>query len=153
MRFRHQFLVLAPLSAVAEFHREAASLPAITPPPLTARLESSPGALEAGDLMAFTLGVGPFRTRWVASIDETSPNGFVDRQISGPFASWVHRHGFTGLDGNTTEVVDRIEATLRPHLVYGPLGLAMWVTLPVLFAYRGWKTRRLLGQRQEVPAS
>src|SRR5512133_1773295 len=147
MRFRHRFLVRAPLAAVAEFHREAASLPSITPPPLTARLESSPGALEAGDVMAFTLGVGPLRIRWVANIGESSPSGFTDRQLSGPCAIWVHRHGFTGLDGNTTEVVDRIEATLRPHPIYGPVGLAMWATLPVLFAYRGWKTRRLLRQR------
>ncbi len=103
--------------------------------------------------MVFTIGFGPLRIRWVARIDESAPNGFVDRQLSGPFASWVHRHSFTGLDGGTTEVVDRIEATLRPHPLYGPIGLAMWSSLPILFAYRGWKTRRLLGQRQRVSSA
>ena len=36
------------------------------------------------------------------------------------------------------------EASLKPHPVWGLVGLAMWLGLPLLFAFRGWKTRRLL---------
>jgi ligand-binding SRPBCC domain-containing protein len=36
-----------------------------------------------------------------------------------------------------------IELKLRPHLLWGLVGLGMWFSLPLLFAYRGWKTCRL----------
>lgn len=152
MRYEHRFRARAPLADVVEFHRRASSLPAITPPPLAARLESSPEVLDAGDEMSFTVGLGPFRIRWVARIEESTASGFVDSQISGPFASWEHRHSFTEIDAATTEVVDRIESKLKAHPIYGPAGFAMWLGLPLLFAYRGWKTRRLL-ERPRVAVS
>ncbi|HRX05275.1 MAG TPA: hypothetical protein P5148_19150, partial [Anaerolineae bacterium] len=30
------------------------------------------------------------------------------------------------------------------HPIWGPVGLGMMLNLPLLFAYRGWQTRRLL---------
>jgi hypothetical protein len=52
-------------------------------------------------------------------------------------------------DEGTTEVVDEVEAKLKRHPLWGPVGLAMWLGLPLLFAYRGWKTRRLLEEAAE----
>jgi hypothetical protein len=45
-----------------------------------------------------------------------------------------------------TRVDDEIEAEPRRHPLWGTVALQMWLGLPVLFRYREWKTRRLLGE-------
>lgn len=144
MRYEHRFRVGAPVAAVAEFHSRAASMAAITPPPLIVRVQRAPARLGEGDEMAFTMWAGPLPLRWVARIEDVSPEGFTDRQVRGPFREWQHRHAFVRVADDVTEVVDRVDASLKRHVLWGPVGLAMWIGLPVLFAYRGWKTRRLL---------
>jgi ligand-binding SRPBCC domain-containing protein len=83
----------------------------------------------------------------LASIESVTASGFTDRQLSGPFAEWVHRHSFVKVNDNMTEVIDQIALRLKPHFIWGLIGLCFWFGLPVLFAYRGWKTRRLIEQR------
>jgi ligand-binding SRPBCC domain-containing protein len=73
-----------------------------------------------------------------------SESGFTDRQLRGPFAEWVHRHSFAQVDEHTTDVIDQVSLRLKPHLVWGAIGLGFRLGMPVLFAYRAWKTRRLL---------
>ena len=94
--------------------------------------------------MAFTLWLGPLPVYWLARIEELSPAGFVDRQLSGPFQQWVHRHSFIAVDEVTTEVRDEIEAVLKAPGWWWLVSLGMWLNLPMLFAYRAWQTRRLL---------
>ena len=149
MKYQRRFQVRAPLTAVADFHRQADSMAAITPPLIPMRMQHTPPLLDDGDVMAFTLWLGPIPVRWCACIGQVSPTGFSDQQLEGPYRHWVHRHTFVPLDENTTEVVDEIQASLRRHPLWGAVGLAMWLGLPVLFAYRGWKTRRLLESRQQ----
>jgi ligand-binding SRPBCC domain-containing protein len=64
--------------------------------------------------------------------------------VSGPFRKWVHRHTFVELDGHTTEVLDEVEAELPAPFAQKLVAIGMWLNMPVLFAYRAWKTRRLL---------
>jgi hypothetical protein len=47
-------------------------------------------------------------------------------------------------DDRTTDVVDEVEAALKRHPFWGPVGALMWIGLPLLFAYRGWRTRQIL---------
>ncbi len=144
MHYRHVFRVKAPLVAVADFHSRSASMPAITPPPMIVRVHHAPARLGSGDEMDFTLWAGPLPLRWVARIDDASQAGFTDRQLRGPFANWVHRHGFVRVSDAETDVVDDVEVELSPKPFWRAVGAAMWIGLPLLFAYRGWKTRRLL---------
>lgn len=144
MKYQHTFHVHAPLSVVADFHAQSASMGAITPPPVKAQVHQAPARLNEGDEMDFTLWLGPLPIRWVARIEDVSGNGFSDRQLRGPFRRWVHRHQFRAIDNQTTEVIDEIEAGLQPHPLWAVVGLGMWLNLPLLFAYRGWKTKRLL---------
>lgn len=148
MIFRRRFEVAAPLAAVEAFHAGPAGLVALTPPPLIFRFAAPPpDPLRPGDELAFTLWAGPLPVRWRARIEALDGPGFQDRQLAGPFDSWVHRHRFRALgdpETGPTEVDDEIEARLRRHPLWGPVGLKMWLGLPGLFAYRRWKTRRLL---------
>jgi ligand-binding SRPBCC domain-containing protein len=144
MKFKHEFRVRAPLAAVANFHSRADSMAAITPPLVPVQMKQAPPRLGTGDEMAFTMWLGPLPVRWRAHIDQASSTGFRDYQLEGPFRYWLHRHTFIPVDEQTTKVVDEVQAGLRQHPLWGPVGLGMWLGLPLLFAYRGWKTRRLL---------
>lgn len=148
MKFEQRFRVRAPLAAVADFHSQAESMAAITPPFIPVQMQHAPSRLREGGEMAFTMWLGPLPVRWRALVHKVSPTGFSDRQLDGPFREWVHRHSFIAVDDHTTEVVDEVRARLRRHALWGPVGLAMWLGLPVLFAYRGWKTRRMLENRE-----
>lgn len=144
MKFKHTFRVRAPQAAVADFHSRSASMPAITPPPMIVRVHAAPARMGSGDMMDFTLWAGPVPLRWVARIEDASVAGFTDRQMRGPFAAWAHRHSFVRVDDTTTDVVDEVEATLKHHPFWGLAGALMWAGMPVLFGYRGWKTKRIL---------
>ena len=151
MQFRHSFRVKAPQSVVADFHRHSDSMGAITPPPVIVRVHSAPEKLAEGDTMDFTLWVGPMPIRWVAVIEQTTPVSFVDRQVSGPFASWRHLHTYVAEDANTTLVIDEVNAELSHNWWWKLVGWGMWLNLPILFAFRGWKTRQLLESAQRTP--
>ncbi len=144
MIYRHSFLVKARLNRVVEFHRRAESMSAITPPPIVVQMQRAPAVLAAGDEMEFTLWLGPLPIHWLARIEAFSENGFTDRQQAGPFAVWLHRHSFAAVDEQTTEVIDQITLQFRRHPLWGPVGIGMWLGLPLLFAFRAWKTKRMI---------
>jgi ligand-binding SRPBCC domain-containing protein len=149
MRYQHRFRVGAPLAAVAAFHSQSASMARITPPPIIVRIHEAPPLLGEGDEMEFTLWLGPLPVRWRARMEQVSPAGFTDRQVRGPFAAWVHRHSFIAVDDHTTAVLDAIDLTISRRPLWALVGLGMWLGLPVLFAYRAWKTKRLLEQPRD----
>jgi ligand-binding SRPBCC domain-containing protein len=157
VRYHHRFEVDAPLAVVAAFHDRPQSLRALTPPLLPMRLLGElPPELGPGDEMSFRMWLGPLPVTWRARIEtlgagddgeataEAADAGFQDRQLAGPFAHWLHRHRFTALGANRTVVDDEIEARLRRHPLWGVIGLKMWLGLPLLFAWRRYRTRRLL---------
>jgi ligand-binding SRPBCC domain-containing protein len=144
MKYRHQFRVPASVERVAEFHANSASMAAITPPPIIVKVHHAPPILADGDEMDFTMWLGPLPVHWLARIEAVSAAGFTDRQLRGPFTEWAHQHLFRAVDENTTDVMDEITFRLRLHPLWGPVGLGMWLGLPVLFAFRAWKTKRML---------
>lgn len=144
MIYRHRFQVCAPLGRVAEFHSRADSMAAITPPPIIVRIHQTPAVLKDGDQMDFTLWLGLLPVHWLAHVEAVSPDGFTDRQLRGPFAAWEHRHTFIAVNEHTTDVVDEITLQFRLHPLWYPVGLGMWLGLPMLFAWRAWKTQKLL---------
>jgi ligand-binding SRPBCC domain-containing protein len=143
-KYQHRFQIRASLTEVANFHARSGSMVNITPPPVVIRVHQAPSRLQEGDQMDFTLWLGPIPIRWLARIEDVTPTGFADRQLSGPFQYWVHRHTFEPVDESTTTVIDEIEFSLHPRPWWWVVGLNMRLGLPLLFAYRSWKTRRLL---------
>lgn len=93
-------------------------------------------------IVDFNIWFGLLPIGWVAAIshDEAIP-GFVDHQLKGPFDYWEHRHIFREIDPQTTEVIDQIKAHPGRKLHNRLISSSMWLTLPVLFAYRAWRTR------------
>jgi ligand-binding SRPBCC domain-containing protein len=144
MRFHHSFEVHAPLQEVADFHRHAVALTGITPPPIIVQVHRAPDPIQEGDEIEFTTWLGPLPIRWHSRIEAMSVEGFTDRQLEGPFRTWVHRHQFHPVSDTRTEVRDEIEYSPRPHLLWGPVGIGMAIGLPFLFWFRARKTRRLI---------
>lgn len=148
MKFRHTFRVHAAQELVDSFHRNPQILRSITPLPIIVQFHHVEPIYE-GSSVDFTLWFGPIPVRWVAGHSRVGKDkGFVDEQIRGPFKRWVHQHVFEPLGPHTTEVVDEIEADLRLHPWWLLVGVMMWITLPILFAYRAWKTRRMIERAQ-----
>lgn len=142
--FRSRFRVQASLAEVAAFHRRAAAMAAITPPPVIVRIHKAPIELDEGAEMDFTLWLGPLPIRWQARIEDADDHGFRDRQVGGPFRHWLHTHRFVPVGENATEVHDTIELELADRWPARLIGAGLWLSLPLLFAYRRWQTRRLL---------
>ena len=143
-----QLVALGPAEAFT-FFEDPGNLAAITPPWLDFRIIGDcDGDVCRGAEYDYTIRWFGLTMPWRTRITEYNPGvSFTDSQVRGPYRSWVHRHTFVSLDEGTTKVVDEIQAGLRWHPLWGAVGLAMWLGLPLLFAYRGWKTRRLLKRR------
>ena len=144
MEYKSQFTVRAPIESVRSFHHSASSLRAITPPIIPMTSVEAPDPLRDGAELAFTLWMGPIPVRWTARIEASQPHGFVDRQLTGPFASWSHQHSFTPIDVQTTRVDDHVNYRLKTNPIWWLLGGSMAVGLPLLFRYRAFKTRQIL---------
>lgn len=135
--FRHRFIVKAPITAVSTFHNDTAALKNLMPPPLQLRFNRL-DPMGEGAVSDFSMGLGPLQVHWTAVHSNVTPAGFTDTQQRGPFKFWQHRHTFRAVDAQTTEVIDEVEA--EPD---GLISWLMWLTLPLLFVYRSWQTRRL----------
>ncbi len=106
-----------------EWHVRPGALRRLLPPWDNARVKSGSGPeerLEKGARTTIRLGIGPVGIDWVAEIAELDAEAryFVDRSLSGPFKTWVHRHAVEAADGGTSTLTDHIDY----ELPMGPLG-------------------------------
>jgi ligand-binding SRPBCC domain-containing protein len=115
----------------------------ITPPPIIVQMHSAPERLNNMDTMEFTLWLGLLPIRWLARIENVTDHGFIDRQLEGPFETWVHTHHFEA-KGSGTRVHDIVSYRIKNHPFWGIIGALMGVGLPLLFRYRAWRTKSLL---------
>jgi len=118
-----------------------------TPPELKFRiLTPTPIAMRPGALIDYALSLFGVRFSWRSEITVWEPETrFVDIQVRGPYAEWVHTHTFEDVPGGT-----RIRDHVRYRLPLAPLGN---IALPVvrvqlrrIFDYREAVTRRLMAE-------
>lgn len=155
--YERETYVDAPLDRVWEFHSRAEGLEALTPGWMGLEVVAvrdpdsgpDPDVLATGsevDVRVRPFGVGPARG-WTSRIVHRERDDGVavlrDRMIGGPFAHWVHTHGFAAENGGT-----RVRDAVSYDLVDGSVGRAVSpiaaAGLEPMFRYRHRRTRDLL---------
>ena len=126
---------------------DAANLEAITPPFMGFRiLTPLPIDMHEGTLIEYRLRLFGIPVFWRSRIERWIPqHSFVDVQLRGPYARWVHTHTFTAEDGGT-RVRDRVEYSLPFAPLSEPVN-ALFVRPMVerIFRHRHETIARLLG--------
>ena len=85
-----------PVAEVFAYFSDPGNLNDLTPPSLHFRIVTPrPVAMEAGALIDYRLRLHGFPLRWRTRISHYEPpHRFVDEQVRGPYALWVHTHTF-----------------------------------------------------------
>lgn len=145
--FRYSSEIEAPARAVFAWHRTPGALAALIPPWERVAVERAPRDLQVGERAVLRIGRPPLRLRWVAEHVAFADRGelggeFTDRQVSGPFRRWVHRHSVTAAGPRACVLEDHVDYEL-------PFGRAgAWLAgsivtarLERMFAFRHAATR------------
>ena len=136
-----------PREQVFDFFSDAGNLERITPPELRFHIVTpQPLELQKGALIDYKLRLRGLPLTWRTEISVWDPpNEFVDRQLSGPYSQWIHRHTFTEIGPGKTLIEDEV----RYRLPLEPLGdLAHFVVrreLEYIFDFRQKMVAELLG--------
>ncbi len=145
--FESEQWVPAPPDATFDFFSDASNLEAITPDFLHFRiLTPLPIHMGEGVLIDYRLRLHGAPVHWVTRIEAWKPGrSFVDRQLQGPYALWVHEHAFEARDGGTL-VRDRVEYALPLDPLSRPVhALYVRPTIERIFAHRREVIGRVLG--------
>ena len=136
-----------PRAEVFDFFARAENLERITPPELRFRITSpTPVSMHPGARILYDLRLLGWTFGWETRIDRWDPpHVFVDTQLRGPYAEWIHTHTFTDIEDGT-----RIDDEVTYRLPLAPLGL---LALPVvrlqlnrIFRHRQAAIRKILLQ-------
>ena len=93
MQFVKESRIAAAPDRVFAFHESPGAFERLTPPWESVAVESGGESIRPGARVTLRTKLGPFSLRWVAEHTEYDPPRlFADRQLSGPFATWYHRH-------------------------------------------------------------
>ncbi len=129
------------------FFSDAFNLEKITPEFLRFKiLTPRPLAMKAGAIIEYSLSLFGIPFKWKTLIEQWEPGvKFVDRQLKGPYALWVHTHTFEAVRADQTLMKDRVEYQI-PLGFLGEIAHTLFVrkTLEVIFAHRADVTARLL---------
>ena len=137
--FVQSVLIHAPVETVFGFHARQDALQLLSPAFPPARVIRRTGGLEIGSTAE--LRIGPFS--WTALHTAYEKNRlFVDEQIKGPFAKWIHTHEFEAV-GEATRLTDRVEFRLLGGVLANLLfGWAAQLGLRSVFRQRHAVTSR-----------
>jgi hypothetical protein len=148
--FRRQYVkqtrINAPPDVLFRFHESPGALQHLIPPWEKMKLVESAGSLQVGSKVVLRGSLGIIPIQWVAvHMEYDPPHLFADRQESGPFAYWYHRHRFIDDGSGGTVLSDEVEYAVP--LGWIGLWLGGWLVrrkLEAMFAYRHERTRSLI---------
>jgi ligand-binding SRPBCC domain-containing protein len=134
-----------PIDRVFAFFSDAGNLERITPPELGFQiLTPRPIVMAPGALIDYQLRLFGLRFRWRTRITVWDPpHRFVDEQLRGPYAEWIHTHTFESVaDG--TRIADHVRYRL-PLFPIGQIGYPIVrLQLARIFSHRQSVIRQLL---------
>ncbi len=142
--FEKQTRIAASPERVFAFHERDDALASLTPPWEKARIVSKTPGLEVGTRAVVEVFVGPLKTTLIAEHTQYEKNRmFQDRQVKGPFASWLHTHSMEPDGSGGCILIDRIEYEL-PLGALGQLfgGPMVRKKLQRMFDYRHEVTKK-----------
>lgn len=109
MRFIKESRIEAAPEQVFSFHESPGAFARLTPPWEKVTVIEGGESLRPGSRVVLETRLGPWHLRWVAEHTEYEPGRmFADRQVSGPFAHWYHRHEFLN-NGGVTLLRDEVD--------------------------------------------
>jgi len=138
-----------PINDVFDFFADVANLQRITPPELNFSIRTPmPVLMQKGATIDFRLSLMGIPFEWKTEISAWEPpHMFVDRQIKGPYAEWVHTHTFRSSNEDRTVMEDDVIYTL-PSLPLGELAHPLVrKQLERIFTYRRETILKLLKSR------
>jgi len=143
LHFQYSSLINASVATVWQFHERSDILQILTPPWQPVKIIRREGGLGIGAISEFQINLGFIPVIWVAKHSQCQPNAlFVDEQTQGPMESWIHRHKFEEINGQT-KLTDAIAYEL-PGGWLAELFLGWWVEarLRDMFRYRHEVTKK-----------
>ena len=147
--------LMMPRDDLFPFFADAANLARITPPEMRFDiLTPQPIVMRAGTIIDYQIRTWGIPMRWRTEITEWNPPiEFVDTQLRGPYAEWVHRHRFIALTAGTTLMEDHVRFRLPFGRIGAVTGLVVRRQLRRIFAYRNETVTTLLESSGAVRAT
>jgi len=119
------------------YHERPGALQRLIPPWESVKIESSDNSLAIGSRVVLKTSLMGVPIKWIARhTGYDPPHSFADTQLSGPFASWDHRHVFQAV-GSQSVLRDEVEFQLPLGSVGEALGSGIAMArIESMFAYR-----------------
>lgn len=149
--FKKEIHIPRPRSDVFAFFANAENLEKITPPELSFSIHSPlPIRMDEGTVIEYRLHLFHIPFSWISVIAEWEKDRrFVDEQVKGPYAKWVHRHTFDDAERGT-RVMDEVHYRLPLYPLGEMAAPLVKRQLERIFDYRARRLEELLGSGSSV---
>ena len=135
--YKSELEVPVPVDQLFSWHENPGAFERLTPPFDPVSVKKKKGGIDGGEVH-IQMNLGPIPLTWVARHHDYIKNEqFFDEQVSGPFASWNHKHLFEKIDSKTSKVTDKIDYRLPLGVLGETFGGAFAKQkIKQMFAYR-----------------
>lgn len=141
--FEMRSRIKAPAEQVFDWHWHPGAMQKLIPPWENVSIVKAANSPHNGERAILRMHFGPAHLDWIAEhCNYIEGKQFADKQISGPFAFWLHTHIVEPINESECELIDRIEYELPISSLSSPL-LAGWTRakLDRMFKFRHQVTR------------
>lgn len=148
MKLQHLIFTLdlpgIPVQRLRDFHSSPEAIRILTPPGTLRNLTGDVGPLREGQELTLYVKKMGVTLPWRARNESLSPEGFTDRMLSGPFATWKHHHRFIDLGRYGSQLVDEIYFQLPLAPLSHPVLPLIRADIRKLFHFRHQQTQETL---------